>query len=585
MPFQRHHGLRALLAAAFAPVALGLAACEQDAVTDVTGEKPVLNILLAPGAAVLPGGTSALSGTRISNFDTSVPDAFARATDPLETYVSQTTGAGTGTGFDLRTGVRNSSQDPRLPALVESEAVVGDWFGLFNPAWAGAGVGLWDLFGEIRGLKPEAVYTVVLARMALDVRGDLDQHARLTGSPIEQPDSLYFVGGEPYTPGSAVTCNFSAAVGVNTSRNPVVLGVFETNAAGTGIVDCVPGATGDSPWWRSTASQTPPGAADSLPFGVNQPGATLRPGQYNYVLIYEGAYVPGSNQLPSQNPVVRIQVGPDIDANGNVINNGFAPWPATITDLSNFRNLPGGADAFAVPGTITLNLTGLPTLGSKQYAVWLHNRQSNAYALARVKVDGGAPVTSFDSPGDDATVQVVIDDESGLDFGQYNDIVVTLENGAPGSAPSDARFLYREYLAANQSLTQGAFTFGRFDPANGNRPYVIGGSGNASFFRDSMLVNLQRITPPPPGFHYASYLVRRVGDNVTASQRVHAVTLDEIGNATDRIAESEVGSFANYGLYLLVLEPDGLTIRTNAIVQESENYVDKFGENFFPRSN
>src|SRR5690554_5753440 len=73
MPFQRHHGLRALLAAAFAPVALGLAACEQDAVTDVTGEKPVLNILLAPGAAVLPGGTSALSGTRISNFDTSVP--------------------------------------------------------------------------------------------------------------------------------------------------------------------------------------------------------------------------------------------------------------------------------------------------------------------------------------------------------------------------------------------------------------------------------------------------------------------------------------------------------------------------------
>jgi len=72
---------------------------------------------------------------------------------------------------------------------------------------------------------------------------------------------------------------------------------------------------------------------------------------------------------------------------------------------------------------------------------------------------------------------------------------------------------------------------------------------------------------------------------VTASQRVHAVTLDEIGNATDRIAESEVGSFANYGLYLLVLEPDGLTIRTNAIVQESENYVDKFGENFFPQSN
>ena len=376
MPFQRHRGLNALLAAALVPVALGLAACDEDTVTTVTEERPVLNILLSPGEAVFPAGRSTLGDTRISNFDTSLPDAFARATGALDTYTSQETEFGTGMGFDLRSGVRNSSQDPRLPALVESEAAVGDFFGLFNPAWAGAGVGFWDLLGHIKGLESETVYTVVLARMALDVRGELDQHARLTGFPVEQPDSLYFLDGAPYTPGSAVTCNFSAAVGVNTERNPVVLGVFTTDAAGTAIIDCVPAATGDSPWWRSNASQTPAGAADSVPFGVNEVGATLRPGQYNYVLIYEGAYEPGSHQLPSQNPVVRIQVGPDIDANGNVINNGFAPWPATVTDLSNFRNLPGGANALAVPSAITLNLSGLPTLGSKQYAVWLHSRGS-----------------------------------------------------------------------------------------------------------------------------------------------------------------------------------------------------------------
>lgn len=583
MSFHRHHGMRALLAAALAPVALGLAACEQDAVTSVTGERPVLRILLGPGGeAVFPSGSSVLSGTRISNFDTSVPDAFARATGALGRYIAIENDFGSPLGFDVQSGVRNSSQDPRLPALVGSDATVGDWFGLYNPVFTGQGPGWWDLYGHLNGLRPETVYTVALARMALDVRGELDQNVQLTGFPVEQPDSLYFLDGAPYTPASAVTCNFSAGVGVTAQRNPVVLGVFTTDAAGFGVVDCVPVATGDSPWWRSDAAQTPPGAADSVPFGVNAAG-TVQPGQYNYLLIYEGAYVPGSNQLPSQNPTVRIQVGPDIDANGNVINNGFAPWPATVTDVSNFRNLPGGANALAVPGVITLNLSGLPALGSKKYAVWLHNRESGAYGLASVKVDGGAAASSFDSPGDDASLSVVIDDESGLDFAQYHNVVVSMENGAPGGSPSDARFLFSEYLTPSQSLNSGALTFGRFDPSAGNRTFVAAGSGNASFFRDSMLVSLQRVPTPPAGFHYTSYLVRRVGPDVTATQRVHEITLDEIGNATDRIAESEVGSFASFGFYLLVLEPDGLTMRTNAVVQESEDYVDKFGSTFFPR--
>lgn len=561
-----------LPAALSVTVLLSATACFDDAVTDATGEQPAVNVLLGPGETVLPAGELGLEDIRIANFDLSLPDAFDRAEAPLENYTEQETEFGAAMGMPILRGIPGSNTDPRLPVPTRDAAAPGEFWGLYNPAWTAVGEGAWDLFGEVGGLAPDQTYTVVLARMALDVRGALDNAQVLTGQPVTEPDSLFFLGGTE-TGYAGVTCNFSALSPVTASTNPVALGVINTDGAGAATVDCIPFASGDSPWWRNAASENPPGAADSIPFGVNSPDGQLDPGMYNYLLLYEGDIDP-ANPVPDGSPAVRIQVGPDIDADGNVIENAFAPFPAGIVDTETFRELPGGVDAFAVPGQINLSLSGLPVLGgSATYAVYLFNEETDSYALA----------TTFESPGPDAETPVEITltpEETGLDFGQFNQVIVSIETGAPGETPSEARFLAREFLSTDFALSQGPFTFGRADltPA---QQFQIAGSGEATFIRDSLLVDLRRLSRPPAGFHYQSYLIRGELGSIEAEQRLHTIELDELGNAVDRVGEDEVGSFANFDTYVVALEPDAAPGLTPAFIQVSENYLDKFGEDYF----
>lgn len=555
-------------------MALGVAAvtvlsgCYDDAVTDVTGDVPALNVSLGPGAAVLPGGELGLTAL-IADFDLSLPDAFDRSDAPLENYTEQETAAGTTMGLEVLPGIEGSNVDPRLPVPTHDAAVPGDFFGLYNPVFAGQGGAAWDLFGEIGGLEPNQTYTVVLARMALDVRGELDHSQVLLGQAVEEPDSLYFLGGsEAGYPG--VTCNFTALSPVTASTNPVALGVFGTGGGGDGTIDCVPAAFEDSPWWRSAESTTPPGAADSIPFGINSPDGELVPGMFNYVLLYEGEIDP-ANPVPDGSPAVRIQVGPDIDSDGNVIENAFAPFPSGITDLDNFGSLPGGADAFAAPAELDLTLSGLPELGSgATYGVYLQNTEANSYALA----------SSFDSPGPTEMFQTTLDMEStGLDLSEYNQVVVSIESGSPGETPSDDRFLVREYFSPMLDLSEGQFTFGdaAATPVEG---FAIEGAGTATFIRDSLLVQLRRLDEPPAGFHYQSYLLDGTPDDFDSEVRLNTIELDDLGNGVDRIGEDEVGSFANYNTYVVALEPDVAPGLTPAFIQVSEDYVDQFGEFF-----
>ena len=54
--------------------ALLAAACETDNVTDLTEDRPVLKMAIAPGDAVYPSGSVELSKAVVSGFDLSVPD-------------------------------------------------------------------------------------------------------------------------------------------------------------------------------------------------------------------------------------------------------------------------------------------------------------------------------------------------------------------------------------------------------------------------------------------------------------------------------------------------------------------------------
>ena len=127
---------------------------------------------------------------------------------------------------------------------------------------------------------------------------------------------------------------------------------------------------------------------DQAPFGDNRASKSLLPGQFNYVMLYEGTGT-AADPIPTLNPTVRLQVGPDIDQSGAVINNTMKPYPTAVADDP--TSLPGGADSFAAPGVIELDLTGLTKLSSSSYAVWLFNRAGGGYTLAEgsvVTVDG-----------------------------------------------------------------------------------------------------------------------------------------------------------------------------------------------------
>ena len=562
--------------AALALGVLALGACEVTNVTDVTEARPVLKMVLGPGAAVLPSGSVALSKIRISGFDFSVVDGFARGTGPDGVYVPVDNPFGASPAFDMGGAVRNSSQDTRLPALVESSAAIGDFWGMFSPAFTDQGNGSWDLFGELVGLAPDATYTVVLARMALQANGELDQQQSLTGRPVTDPDQLTFLGGQTVGyPG--IACNFSAFSDVTASTNPVALGVIVTDGEGKGTVDCiVRSTTGDSPWALNDAAGFT--AADA-PFGSNAAGATLAPGQFNYVLLYEG--VPTDNALPPGNPTVRVQIGPDIDAAGNVTNNALSPFPDDVA--ANPADLPGGVDAFSAPGQMDIEVTGLSSLSGGTYQLWLYSRDGGSYTPADATITVGENMsmgTTFGSPGSSSMVTAKLDDATGLDFGSFSHVVLSVETAAMAS-PSAARFMFLEYLTSSKNLAEGGMTFGTFDPNGPGRAFSISGSGTGEFYETSLLVDLRRLPAPPDGFHYQSYLASFSGTMVSNSVRLNTLTLDALGNGADRVEQEQAsGDFGSYSTYLVVLEPDGLQTLTDMHIQASEDYLGKFSSFF-----
>ncbi len=566
--------------------ALLVAACETDNVTDLTEDRPVLKMAIAPGDAVFPSGSVELSKAVVSGFDLSVPDGFDRGTGAGGLFRPVQTSILTSPAVDIGGTLRNSSQDPRLPALVESSAEVSGYFGLFelNPITTSAHPpGRWDFWGEVGGLEPSTVYTVVLARMSLQVNGELDQHQILTGNPVNEPDVLSFQPGEG-TLYSGINCNFSAVAGVTPAMNPVGLGFFETDASGNAAIDCIVDATPANMWPVPAADAEATTAADftasNAPFGSNESGAVVGPGQFNYLLFYEGA--PAAETL-SGSPTVRMQLGPDIDAGGNVINNAMAPFPAGV--VPNAPELSGGANSFAAPGQIDVALAGFSSLSGGSYQLWLYDAGSGSYSSAAATIypamgmDMMTTGSTFSPSSSEDVYHAKLEVSMDQDFADFTHVAVSAESGQ-ASAPTGGPFLFLEYLTSDNLMRQGAMTFGHLGAGGGIVPYFGGGSGSGSFYESSLLVELNRLPAPPPGLHYQSYLADISPTGLTSWGRGNTITLDARGNAMDRLEAAQVGDFASFTHYLLVLEPDGITSITEMWVQQSDDYKNKFKEFF-----
>jgi hypothetical protein len=506
---------------------------------------------------------------------------------PGADYIDISYGSGSSLGYDIMSSVRNSSEDERLPALVSSSAAVGDFWAMYSPWFTGNGPGAFDLWGELTGLKPETTYSVVMAQMWLDVNADLDQNGVLVGKKDASADELKFMAGTP-TGYPDIVCNFSAFSNVSDVTNPVMLGTVTSDADGNATVDCLPTAVGNSPWWTDDSVERPDDVDDptKAPFGDNRTSKTLSPGQFNYIMLYEGVGT-ATDPIPTESPTVRVQVGPDIDQDGNVVNNGLKPYPTDLVDDPTSK--PGGAESFPAPGVVKFDVTGLATLGGKQYTIWLFDRSSGSYALAEgseIVIDGGEATTgsSFDSPGAGSTISVNV--APGTDFSTGTHVVLSMEAGAAGS-PTETKFMFKEYLTVAKSLADGAMTFGGFNGGTNDYRFLNAGSGTAEFISVSagrqLQADLRRLPQPPQGFHYTSYIVELIPSTpVTEFARANEVVLDALGNGQDIIPESTVGSFNPKNTYVAMLEPDGLQVLTPHFVQVSENYQFKFVD-FFPR--
>ncbi|MBI4410376.1 MAG: hypothetical protein HY561_11750 [Gemmatimonadetes bacterium] len=590
------HSWRRIAALALALPAAALSACEEEnAVVDVTGDHPILNFVTAVAAPSLPGGTLTLA-VGIGGFDLTPADAFARGTGALGNY--KAVPPFTGRGFDATAAVRNSSQDPRVPALVSSSGAVGPveglsptaFLALFNPVFTGVGPGFWDLFGGVRGLKANTTYTVALARMALAVNGELDQVERLLGLRVAQPDSLYFLGGAE-SGAETATCDFTTAVSVNTARNPVVLGTITTNANGAATVDCVPFAGGDSPWWRNFTTQTPTGVNDSTPVGINGAGATVKPGQYNYVLIVEGQGT-ATNKLPDVAPTLRIQLGPDIDASGNAVDETFSPFPIAQVNPNTIKNLPGGTNAFAFPVSLALTIRTLPALSTGTYKAFLVKRSTGASvpATGSYTVDGSAATTqaAFNSPSDTSVHTLAVDEQSaGVAPKDFDRIVLAIETGDVAT-PSNL-FLGFDYLddrgnaepRDDRLTTSGSLVFGKPRSEDVER-YVPAGSGKGQIFKDSLIVSFRGVKPAPAGWKYQGFMALQDKTGITAGSEVlvaDSIAVDENGNVDVRIGGVTLANFNAFilGLTPAIGTPSGLS---PFLIHLSEDYKAKF-EDFF----
>ena len=568
--------------------ALLVAACETDNVTDLTEDRPVLKMTIAPGDAVFPSGSVALSKAVVSGFDFSVPDGFDRGTGAGGFFVPVATPIGTAPAVNLGASVRNSSQDPRLPTLREGSAALGTHFGLFELTRFlrdGAPPGYWDLWGEVQGLEPSTAYTVVLARMTLQVNGELDQHQVLTGNPVDQPDQLSFAPGET-TIYANVACDFDLPDGITpitAEMNPVGIGVIETSEAGTGVLDCLLRAVPGDLWPGRAAGANVSTADDftpaNTPFGSNEPGAMVGPGQFNYLLFYEGA--PSGGALPAGNPTVRMQLGPDIDASDTVINNAMAPFPTE--GVPNAVDLPGGTNAFAAPGQIDFTLTGFSPLSGGSYQLWVYSSGSYAPVDATfypaMDMEMMTMGSTFSPSSSEAVYHAKAETSMDQNFGDFTHVAVSAESGT-SSSPTGGPFLILEYMNADRMWQQGAMTFGHLGADGKIKPFFGGGSGSGSFYENSLLVELNRLPTPPPGMHYQSYLAAISPTGVGSWGRGNTITLDARGNGMDRLEAGQVGDFASFTHYLLVLEPDGIESITEMWVQQSDDYKNKFKDFF-----
>ena len=582
-----------------------LTGCPEDA-ADIVGVKAtILDFAVAPlPDASLPTGALAVDNLTLAEFDPDRDsDAFARGTGEL--------GLGhSGSRYLIDPGARNSTTDPRLPALggLGTEAV-GSGACRFGDGDFWGGTDGWDFYCFLEGLRPNQDYTLMVVRYALTVNGDLDTEEMLLTGTITDPDELTVLGG---TPGGYPTeaCDFSSArptytVGVTGDQNPLVMGFVTTDANGALVFDCLVGSGGF--WKAGGGGLVDP---DSAPFAPNAIGTFDLP-RYNYVVAVEGTGTP-LDPVPAGDHVMRFQVGVDIDASGNPINNALAPLPAAAADTVDLIAAPGGAGR---PDSISVELFNAePLADGSVWQAWLVNRDESPATIApaigtyqRVAiVRERDPITgeiisqtdeiqesvtgtstfsgqlAADVGGKEQEVKhrLIITDASiggGSGPGYFTDLVFTQESGA-ASTPSNRMAIWFQYTDQGGTPENffddvsvgGSLLFGNFvpdDPAASVTFTALDwaqSSGLGGVRENEVSVDIKNLPLPPVGYYYEGWLVGPNGNALSLgpikSLPPDTISLYDADIDSDLPGVTETGiRFANVSA---ILDPDAIVTVT-----------------------
>jgi hypothetical protein len=521
---------------------LAVACTHDDPVTtpvSQNGEDTIAIITMSAAPAGFLSGSRAITYLSSGPFDTSVADAFARGTGatPYLYWWGGNCGGYDNTGFVYAPGPAYT--DPYspparfLPAIVQTASAT-DLEGCGSPTAyivpasnSGNGGNVWEFWHDFTGLTNGVRYVQGLARYAVVQRGALDHADILLNGAVAAPDTLVFMAGDFNPAGKkgngAFTTNCASVniIHAVSKANPMLLagGNGGDAAAGGMTIDqtiCAIGTGADTVWAKSlTAAKTP-----------IAPNKNTKPNkdQYNFFVLWQAL----ADSTPDYTkPVYRLQIGPLIDVNGNVINNGFAPTPTAQLTGSQLGPLPGATSVIDSLKT-TFNLLKPLTAGA--YQLWLTktgtSNTAHVTASRVVRLAGTTVKDTVTSTGDFNLVAGQNAARVEFNFASFTAqswdravLVVQPTTGATTLPSQPSEPLWTKITNPKPSGTLAVLlanmTFGSFDNgAADSSVYGAGGSGTGGFFGTQLVQSLSRLSRPPVGYEYEAWLTNSADTSV-----------------------------------------------------------------------
>ena len=513
--------------------AFAVACTHDDPVTtpvSQNGEDTIAIITLSATPSGFLNGTQSVTYIASGPFDTSVADAFARATTNPPFLMPDPTGCYGSQPLIFEAGnapVPYTPPNAFLPALVSGTAIGDAGCGgpttyIVRAGHPGNGTGnrVWEFWHYVTGTTDPLRYVSGLARYAVVQRGALDGPDVLLNGSVTSPDSLVLypntsvLGGKKSDAVFTTNCGSVNVIQAKAGFNPYMLGGGASSGGAVQMDQTV--CDTDGVWVDGSYA----GNKSPIPANNNTAFSAV---QYNFFVVWEAL----ADSTPNYaRPVFRVQIGPLLNASGTVVNNSYAPTPTTQLSGALLGPLPGSTSSVdSVKATFNL----LKPLSSGAYQVWVTNTAgTNTGRLTGrvIRLSNGVAKDTVASAGEFN----LIAGQNGARFEgalgtlgsqTWNRVVLVVQptSGATTIPTQPSEPLWGKITNPKPSgaaaVLSGSLKFGSFDNgAADSMVYGAGGSGTGGFFGTQLVQALSRLSRPPLGYQYEAWLTNSTDTSV-----------------------------------------------------------------------